>query len=122
MTRRVIVSVPNPSDNSQRRPLRQEGEPVVTAVWMTVSAATLVMGLSIPYLGAVDSPLQDYVVPTVAALYAFAMAATCAYNRLRYGRIWIGPLPPARARRHARGRPRLAAKRHAKAPLAVMIG
>jgi hypothetical protein len=127
MTRHVLPSVPRslsirPSDNSPRRTgSRPGGEPVVTAIWMTVSAATLVLGFSLPYLGAVDSPLQGYVVPVVALMYALAMGATCAYNRLRYGRVWLNPLRAPRRRRRG-GQRRRTSVRRAKAPLAIMIG
>jgi hypothetical protein len=113
MTRRALSY--RVSDNGSK------GEPIVTAIWMTVSALTLVLGLALPYLSAIDSPLLAYVVPVAAFLYAFAMAATCAYNRLRYGRVWLNPLPVPRPRRNRTGRRRASARR-AKAPLAVMIG
>jgi hypothetical protein len=118
MTRRASPARPHPLPSET--PTHRKGEPVVTAIWMTVSAITLVLGLSYPCLGALDSPLHPYVVPVVAGLYALAMASTCAYNRLRYGRVWRDPLPPARLRRNGRGR--LAARGRRPRPLAVMIG
>jgi hypothetical protein len=87
---------------------------------MAVSAVTLVLGLSYPCLGALDSPLHPYIVPVVAALYALAMASTCAYNRLRYGRVWRDPLPSARLRRNRRGH--LSAGGRRARPQAVKIG
>jgi hypothetical protein len=130
MTRRALLtSVPRPvarstlSGTPTGAPSSGEhakGEPVVTTIWMAVSAATFVLGLSLPCLGALGSPLQGYVVPAVAGLYALALGATCTYNRLRYGRVWLRALPPARARRTVRRRSRLT--RRTKRPLAVMIG
>jgi hypothetical protein len=56
---------------------------------------------------------------SVAVLYAVAVAATCSYNRIRYGRVLLKPPPPVAACRRCR---RLTATRRGKRPLAVMIG
>jgi len=121
MTRRVLPVRPRAFPNrASDYPMRRKGEPVVTAIWTAVSAITLVLGLSFPCLGALESPLHPFIVPAVASLYALALAITCAYNRLRYGRIWLKPLPRARSPRTRQARSPPASRRSR--PLAVMIG
>lgn len=70
-----------------KRPLGS-GEPFVTAVWKSLSVAVLVLTVLIPVAAAVGNRHWSDIPLVILALYTTAFAASCLYNKMRYGRTF----------------------------------
>ena len=75
-----------------KRPLGS-GEPLVTAVWKTLSIVVLVCTALVPVVAITAHRHLGDILLIVLALYAIAFAASCLYNKIRYGQMFL-PKPP----------------------------
>jgi hypothetical protein len=70
-----------------KRPLGS-GEPLVTAVWKTLSIVVLICTAVVPVVAITAHRHLGDMLLIVLALYATAFAASCLYNKIRYGQMF----------------------------------
>ena len=71
-----------------KRPLGS-GEPLVTAVWNTLSIVVLICTAVVPVVAITAHRHLGDMLLIVLTLYALAFAASCLYNKIRYGRMFV---------------------------------
>lgn len=74
-----------------KRPLGS-GEPLVTAVWKTLSIVVLICTTLVPVVAITAHRHLGDILLIVLALYAVAFIASCLYNKIRYGQM-LAPKP-----------------------------
>jgi len=76
-----------------KRPLGS-GEPLVTAVWKTLSIVVLLLTALIPVAALTGNRHWSDIPLVILALYATAFAASCLYNKIRYGVMGVAESAP----------------------------
>ena len=71
-----------------KRPLGS-GEPLVTAVWKTLSIVVLICTALVPVVAITAHRHLGDILLIVLALYAVAFVASCLYNKIRYGQMFV---------------------------------
>ena len=71
-----------------KRPLGS-GDSLVTAVWKTLSIVVLICTALIPVVAITAHRHLGDMLLIVLSLYAIAFAASCLYNKIRYGQMFL---------------------------------